>query len=102
MRYSSLDTLYQLLPLDKSKFAKWIEIKDLNNPGNFLCIGANNEVCVRVHGVDIPMQYYAYVNLDYNPNEPRRKFELELEKVISCVTSEAFKKIKDFVLDSVK
>ena len=51
----SLDSLYRILPLDETKFAKWIEITDLNNLGNFLHIGANNEVCAKVHGVDIPM-----------------------------------------------
>jgi hypothetical protein len=35
MTCNSLDTLYRLLPLDESKFAKWIEITYLNNPGNF-------------------------------------------------------------------
>ena len=59
MTCSSLDTLYRLLPLDETKFVKWLEISDLNNPGNFLHIGANDEVYARVHGVDIPMQYCA-------------------------------------------
>ena len=69
MTCSSLDTLYRLLPLDESKFAKWIEITDLNNPGNFLHIGANDEVYARVRGVDIQMQYYARVNPDEVGNE---------------------------------
>ena len=55
MTWSSLDTLYQLIPLDETKFAKLIEILDLNNLGKFLHIGANDEVCARVCGVDIPM-----------------------------------------------
>ena len=55
MTCNSLDTLYQLQPLDESKFAKWIETIDLNNPRNFLHIGKNDEVCARVCGVDIPM-----------------------------------------------
>ena len=55
MACNNLDTLYRLLPLDESKFAKWIEITDLNNLGNFLHIGANDEVYARVRGVDIPM-----------------------------------------------
>ena len=102
MTCNSLDTLYWLIPLDETKFLKWFEILDLNNLGNFLHIGANDEVYVKVCGVDIPVQYYAHVNPDSNPNEARRKVELEPKKVLSCVTSEAFKKIKDFVLDSVK
>ena len=44
MTCSSLDTLYQLLPLDETNIAMWLEILDLNNPRNFLHIGANNEV----------------------------------------------------------
>ena len=55
MTCSSLDTLYRLLPLDESKFAQWIETTYLNNPWNFLHIGANDEVCAWVRGVDIPM-----------------------------------------------
>ena len=102
MTCSSLDTLYQLLPLDETKFSKWLEISDLNNPENFLHIGANDEVYARVHRVNIPMQYYAHVNLDSNPNKAGRKVELEPKKVLSCVTSEDFKKIKDSMLDSVK
>ena len=74
----------------------------MNNPGKFLHIGANDEVYARVHGVDIPMQYYARVNPDSNPNEAGSEVESEPKKVISRVTSEAFKKIKDSVLDSVK
>lgn len=35
MTSSSLDTLYQLLLLDETKFAKWLEILYLNNPRNF-------------------------------------------------------------------
>ena len=102
MTCNSLDILYRLLPLDESKFAKWIEITDSNNLGNFLHIGANDEVYARVHGFDVPMQYYAHVNPISNPNEARSKVESELEKVLSHVTSEDFKKIKDFVLDSIK
>ena len=98
MTCSSLDTLYRLLLLDETKFAKWLEISDLNNPGKFLHIGANDEVYARVRGVDIPMQYYARTN----PNEAGSEVESEPEKVLSRVTSEAFKKIKDFVLDSIK
>ena len=55
MTCSSQDTLYQLIPLDEIKFAKWLEISDLNNTGNFLHIGANDEVYARVRGVDMPM-----------------------------------------------
>ena len=51
----SLDYMYQPQPLDETKFSQWIEIKNLNNPRNFLHIGANDEVCARVCGVDIPM-----------------------------------------------
>ena len=104
MTCDSLYTLYRLLTLDKSKFTKWIEITDLNNLGNFLHIGANDELYARVRGVDIPMQYYACVNPDSNPNEEGSELEVEseLEKVLSHVTSEDFKKIKDFVLDFVK
>ena len=102
MTCSSLDTLYRLISLDETKFAKWLEILDLNNPRNFLHIVVNDEVYVRVCGVDIPMQYYARVNHDSNPNEVGSEVESKLEKVLSCVTSEDFKRIKDFVLDSVK
>ena len=102
MTCSSLDTLYRLIPLDEKKFAKWLKILDLNNSRNFFHIGANNEVYARVHGVDIPMQYYACINLDSNPNEARSEVESEPKKVLLHVTSEDFKKIKDFVLDSVK
>ena len=55
MTCSSLDILYRLIPLDETKFAKWLEISYLNNLGKFLHIGANDEVYARVHGVDIPM-----------------------------------------------
>ena len=55
MTCSSLDTLYRLIPLNESKFAKWLEILDLNNPRKFLHIGANDEIYAKVHGVDIPM-----------------------------------------------
>ena len=99
---SSLDTLYRLIPLDETKFAKWLEISDLNNPRNFLHIGTNDEVYARVRGVDIPMQYYACVNPNSNPKKVGSKVELEPEKVLSHVTGEAFKKIKDSVLDYVK
>ena len=75
MTCNSLDTLYRLLPLDESKFEKWIEITNLNNPRSFLHIGTNDEACARVHGVDIPMQYYARVNPDSNPNEEESKVE---------------------------
>ena len=92
---NSLDTLYQLEPLDESKFAKWIEIIDLNNPGNFLHIGANDEVYAKVCGVDIPIQYYDHINPNSNPNESISELESKPEKVLSRVTSEAFKKIKD-------
>ena len=102
MKCSSQDTLYWLLPLDETKFAKWLEISDLNNPRNFLHIGANDEVYARVRGVDIPMQYYARVNPKYNLNEVGSEVESEPMKVISCVTSEEFEKIKDLVLESVK
>ena len=102
MTYNSQDALYQLLPLDESKFAKWIEMTGLNNLGNFLHIGANDEVYARICGVDIPMQYYACINPNSNPKEVGRKLELEPEKVLSRVTSEDFKKIKDSVLDFVK
>ena len=102
MTCNSLDTLYWLLPLDEPKFTKWIEIIDLNNPQNFLHIGTNDEVFAKVHGVDIPMQYYARVNPNSNPNEAGSEVESELEKVLSHVTSEDFKKIKDYVLVSVK
>ena len=64
MTCNSLDTLYRLIPLDESKFAKWLEITNLNNTRNFLHIGANDEVYARVHGVDIPIQYYAHINPD--------------------------------------
>ena len=102
MTYKSLDTLYQLQPLDESKFAKWIEITYLNNPGNFLHIGANSEVCVRVCGVDMPNQYYAHVNLEFDPNESGSEVESELEKALSHVKIEDFKKIIDFFLESIK
>ena len=55
MTWNCMDTMYRLLPLDESKFAKWIEITDLNNPWKFLHISANDEICSRVCGVDIPM-----------------------------------------------
>ena len=35
MTCNSLDTLYRLIPLDETKFAKWLEISGLNHPGNF-------------------------------------------------------------------
>ena len=102
MTYNSLDTLYRLIPLDGSKFRKWLEITDLNNHRNFLHIGANNEVYARVHGVDIPMQYYARINPNSNPNKAGSKVESKPKKVLLHVTSEDFKKIKDSMLDSVK
>ena len=67
-----------------------------------LHIGANDEVYARVRGVDIPMQYYVHVNPNSNPNKAGSEVESEPEKILSRVTSEAFKKIKDSVLDSVK
>ena len=102
MTCSSLDTLYRLIPLDETKFAKWLEISDLNKPRNFLHIGANDEVYARVHGIDIPMQYYACINPYSNPNKARSELESEPKKVLSLVTSEAFKKIKDSILDAFK
>ena len=53
MTCNSLDTLYQLQPLDESKFASWIEITDLNNLEKFLHIGSNDELCAKVCEVDI-------------------------------------------------
>ena len=67
-----------------------------------LHIGANDEVYAKVRGVDIPMQYYARINPNSNPNSAGSEVESEPEKVLSRVTSEDFKKIKDSVLDSVK
>ena len=55
MTCNTLDTLYRLIPLDESKFAKWLEITDLNNLEKFLQIGVKDEVYARVHGVDILM-----------------------------------------------
>ena len=71
----------------------------MNNLGNFLHIGANDEVCVRVRGVDIPMQYYARVEPKSDSLKSRR--EVELEKVLSSVKIEDLKKIVASVLESV-
>ena len=75
MTCSSLDSLYRLLPLDETKFTKWLQISNLNNLGNFLHIGSKNEVYTRVRRVDIPMQYYARVNPDSNANEAGNEVE---------------------------
>lgn len=66
----------------------------------FLHIGANDEVCAKVRGVDIPMQYYAHVEPKSHPLKSRR--EEEPDKVLSSVEVEDLKKIIVSMLESVK